>query len=165
MKKIKLRRTVRSAYMKEPLKKEDLEFITSNDNAQFQFFPNNSQEFGWWNEQTIEANRQHTWRNDAQSELEDWMRLSNKDAKKYCDGLTTASMEINGMPGWVVPNFYSKGDVMSKKFREQGIDKVKEKVAMSSGWLLLTSNENSTGTLIETGKRLQRMLLKTREKI
>lgn len=162
--KIKLRRTVRSGYLKEPLKKEDVESITGNDKACFQFFPNNSKEYGWLNEQTIEANRQQTYRDDAQSELADWMRLSSNDAKRFCDGLTTASMEINGMPGWVVRNFYSKKNVMSKNFREQGLVKVNEQVSSSGGWLLITSKDNSTGTLIETGKRLQQMLLRTREK-
>ncbi|MBL7702979.1 MAG: hypothetical protein JNM14_12065 [Ferruginibacter sp.] len=161
---IKLRRTVRSGYMKEPLKKEHVAFLTGHDKDYFHFFSNNSKEYCWLNEQTIEANRQQTFRDAAQSELADWMRLSSKEAKKYCDGLTTASMEINGMPGWVVRNFYSKKDVMGKKFREQGLDKVKEQVGSSGGWLLITSKDNSASTLIETGKRLQRMLLKTREK-
>ena len=161
---IKQRRTVRSGYMKESLKKEHVEFLTANDKDYFQFVPKGSKEYGWLNEQTIEANRQQTYRDDAQSELADWMRLSSKEAKKYCDGLTTASMEINGVPGWVVRNFYSKKDVMGKKFREQGLDKVKEQVDSSGGWLLITTKDNATSTLIETGKRLQRMLLKTREK-
>lgn len=163
-KKIKLRRTVRSGYLGEPLKKEHVEFITDNDKEYFQFLYNGSKEYGWLNEQTIEANRQQTYRDNAQSELADWMRLSSKDAKKYSDGLTTASMEINGMSGWVIRNFYSKKNVMSKKFREQGLDKVKEQVGSSGGWLLITSKDNSTATLIETGKRLQRTLLKIREK-
>lgn len=162
--KIKLRRTVRSGFLKEALKKEHVDFIVDGDQEYFHFVPNNSKEYSWLNEQTIEANRLQTYRDNAQSELADWMRLSSKDAKKYCDGLTTASMEINGMPGWVVRNFYSKENVMSKKFREQGLDKVKEQVSSSGGWLLITSKDSSTETLIETGKRLQRMLLKTREK-
>ncbi len=161
---IKLRRTVRSGYLKESLTKKHVDFLTGNDKDYFQFISNSSKEYNWLNEQTIEANRQQTYRDDAQSELADWMRLSSKEAKKYCDGLTTASMEINGMPGWVVRNFYSKKTVMVKKFREQGLDKVKEQVGSSGGWLLITSKDNSTETLIETGKRLQRMLLKTREK-
>lgn len=161
---IRQRRTVRSGYMKESLTKEHVAFLTGNDKDHFQFFSNGSKEYNWLNEQTIEANRQQTYRDDAQSELADWMRLSSREAKKYCDGLTTASMEIHGMPGWVVRNFYSKKDVMSKKFREQGLDKVKEQVNSSGGWLLITSKDNATSTLIETGKRLQRMLLKTREK-
>jgi len=162
--KIKFRRTVRSGYLREAIKKDDIGFLINNDKDYFQFFPNNSKEYSWLNEQTIEANRQQAYRDDAQSELADWMRLSSKDAKKYCDGLTTASMEINGIPGWFVRNFYSREDVMSKNFREQGLDKVKEQVGSSGGWLLITSKNNSTETLIETGKRLQRMLLKTRER-
>lgn len=162
--KIKLRRTVRSGYLKEPLKKDDVEFITGNDKKNFHFLPNNSKEYSWLNEQTFEANRHQTWRDNAQSELADWMRFSSEDAIKNCDGLTTASMEINGMSGWVVRNFYSKKNVMSKKFREHGLNIVKEQVSRSGGWLLITSKDNSTETLIETGKRLQRMLLKTRER-
>jgi hypothetical protein len=161
--KIKLRRTVRSGFQKGVVKKEHIDFITGNDKEYFHFVANNSKEYGWLNEQTIEANRQQTYRDDAQSELAAWMRLSGKEAKKYCDGLTTASMEIDGLPGWVVRNFYSKESVMSKKFREQGLDKVKEQVGSSGGWLLITSKDSSPETLIETGMRLQRMLLKTRE--
>ncbi len=60
--KIKLRRTVRSGYLKEPLKKDDVKFITGNDKKNFHFLPNNSKEYSWLNEQTIEANRHQTWR-------------------------------------------------------------------------------------------------------
>ena len=97
-------------------------------------------------------------------ELADWIRFSSNDAEKYCDGLTTASMEIEGIPGWVLRNFYGKSNVMKKSFREQSIDKVKKQVSQSAGWLLITSKNNSVVTLLETGKRLQRLLLKIREK-
>jgi hypothetical protein len=64
------------------------------------------------NEQTIIANRLQSYRNPAQEELADWIRFSSKNAEKYRDGLTTASMEIEGVSGWVVRNFYDKGNVM-----------------------------------------------------
>ena len=83
---------------------------------------------------------------------------------KYWDGLTTASMEIEGIPGWVLRNFYGKENVMRKGFREQSIDKVKEQVSQSAGWLMITSKDNSVATLLETGKRMQRMFLKVRER-
>lgn len=155
---------VRSGYLNETLKKEHIEFLTGNDKDHFQFFANTTKEYHWLNEQTIEANRKQTYRDDAQAELANWMRLSGNDAKKYCDGLTTAGMEINGMAGWVVRNFYDKKNVMSKSFREQGLDKVKAQVNSSGGWLLITSKDHATASLIDTGKRLQQMLLKTREK-
>lgn len=162
-KKIKLRRTVRSGFLNEPLKEEHINFLKGNEQAYFHFISNHLKEYNWLNEQTIEANRQQTYRDDAQFELAEWMRLSSKDAKRHRDGLTTAGMEISGIPGWIVRNFYDKQNVMSNQFREQGIDKVKEQVNVSGGWMLITSKDNSTAALIETGMRLQRMLLKTRE--
>jgi hypothetical protein len=53
---------------------------------------------------------------------------------------------------------------MKNSFREQSIDKVKEQVSQSAGWILITSKDNSVTTLLETGKRMQRLLLKIRER-
>ena len=46
----------------------------------------------------------------------------------------------------------------------KNVSSVKEQVSKSAGWLLITSKDNSVATLLETGKRLQRLLLKIREK-
>ena len=73
-------------------------------------------------------------------------------------------MEIEGIPGWVLRNFYGKSNVMKTGFRQESIDKVKEQVSQSAGWLLITSKDNSVTTLLETGKRMQRLWLKIREK-
>ena len=128
------------------------------------FIENSTKEYQWLNEQTIEANRIQSYRDTAQEELANWIRFSGKEAEKYCDGLTTASMEIEGIPGWVLRNFYGKSDVMKKSFREQSIDKVKAQVNSSAGWLLITSKDNSLSSLLETGKRLQRLFLKIRKR-
>ena len=73
-------------------------------------------------------------------------------------------MEIGGMPAWLLRNFYNKKDVLKKKFREQSITKVVKQVSQSAGWLLITSKDNSVATLLDTGKRLQRLWLKLRDK-
>ena len=73
-------------------------------------------------------------------------------------------MEIEGIPGWVVRNFYNKDIVMKKDFREVGINKIKKQVSESAGWILITSKDNSVATLLETGRRMQRLFLKVREK-
>lgn len=75
-----------------------------------------------------------------------------------------ASMEIEGITAWYLRTFYGKADVMKNSFREKSIDSVREQVAKSAGWLLITSKDNSVATLLETGKRLQRLLLKIRER-
>jgi hypothetical protein len=161
---IKLRRTIRSNYLSDILKKEDSLFLLKEETDFNHYIPNTAKEHVWLNEQTIEANRIQAYRDAAQSELANWIRFSSKDAAQHLDGLTLAGMEIEGIPSWYLRNFYGKKEVMKKSFREQSIDKVVKQVSQSAGWLLITSKDNSTATLLETGKRLQRLWLKIREK-
>lgn len=163
--KIKNRRTVRSNYLGDNLKKEDLEYLKKDESNEIIYFLNNSKENKYLNEQTIEANRIQSYRDDAQSELANWIRFSSKDVEKYQDGLTLASMEIEGISAWALRNFYNKAKVMKTNFREQSVDKVTTEVSSpSAGWLVITSKDYSTNILLETGKKLQRMWLKVRDK-
>ncbi len=159
---ISSRRTVRSDYLNTPLKRADLTYLVNGETDFVHSLPNTVKECRWLNEQTIEANRIQSYRDVAQRELADWIRFSSDDAATHRDGLTTASMEIDGIPGWVVRNFYGKSSVMKSAFREQNIDSVKEAVAHSAGWLLITSKSNDVATLLETGKRMQRLFLRVR---
>ncbi len=162
--KIKSRRTVRSNYLSDLLKKEDADYLFKEEKVFFNFMPNGAKEYQYLNEQTIEANKIQSYRDAAEKELSEWIRFSSKDAEKYNDGLTTASMEIEGVPGWVVRNFYDKSSVMKKSFRDKNIDNVVKQVSQSAGWLLITSKDHEVATLLETGKRMQRLFLKVREK-
>lgn len=162
--KIRSRRTVRSNYLIEILRKEDVAFLINGEAEFIHFIPNTTREHEWLNEQTIEANRVQSYRDAAQSELGDWIRFSSEEAEEYGDGLTVASMEIEGFSAWVLRNFYSKSNVMKKGFREKSIDTVEKQVAQSAGWLIITSKESSVSELLESGKRLQRLLLKIRER-
>ena len=158
------RRVVRSGYLPDPLKNEDVNDLFGSEREFFRYLPVGSPESTYINEQTIEANRLQTYRDPAQQELANWIRLSSRDAALYRDGLTTASMEIEGVSGLVVRNFYSKSDVMKVEFREQGLAKVREQVSSSAGWILVTSKGNAVTDLLETGRRMQRLFLKIREK-
>jgi hypothetical protein len=60
-------------------------------------------------------------------------------------------------------NFYNSSSVMKNSFREQTMEQVKTQVSQSAGWLLITSKDSSTTSLLETGRRLQRLLLQIRE--
>jgi hypothetical protein len=161
---IKTRRTVRSNYRRELLSKEDLDHIVGSEPDGFHYLPADGKESWYIDDQTIEANRIQAYRDPAQKELADWIRFSSKNAEKYRDGLTTASMQIDGSSGFIVRNFYSKDSVMSIDFRDQGIDKVRSQVAQSAGWILLTSKDSSVATLLESGRRLQRLFLRIRER-
>jgi len=73
-------------------------------------------------------------------------------------------MEIKGISGWVVRNSYGKDNVMKNDFRERGIDQIKKEVSESAGWILITSKGDSVATLLETGRRMQRLFLKVRDR-
>ena len=90
------RRTVRSGYLTDPLKKEDASYILEGEKDFSHFIPGGTKEYYWLNENTIEANR--------------------------------------------------------------------IQVSQSAGWLVITSSENSVETLLETGKRFQRIFLKIRDR-
>jgi nitroreductase len=162
--KIKKRRTVRSNYSSELLKKQDTDYLFHKESDFYNFIPNGAKEYRYLNEQTIAANRIQSYRDAAEKELSEWIRFSSKDAEKYRDGLTTGSTEINGIPGWVVRNFYDKSSVMKNNFRDKNIENVIQQVSQSAGWLVITSKDNSVVSLLETGKRFQRLFLKVREK-
>jgi Nitroreductase family len=162
--KIKSRRTVRSNFLSDVLEKEDLKYLINSEPQFIHYLHATSKESQFINEQTIVANRVQAYRNPAQQELADWIRFSSKDADKHRDGLTTAGMEIEGISGWIVRNFYDKDNVMKNDFREAGIDKIKKEVSESAGWILITSRDNSVATLLETGRKMQRLFLKVREK-
>ena len=162
--KIKNRRTVRSDFLSDVLKKEDFEYLVNSEPEFIHYLPVTGKKSQFINEQTIVANRLQAYRNPAQQELADWIRFSSKNAEKYRDGLTTASMEIEGISGWTVRNFYGRDDVMKKDFRERGIDNVKKQVSASAGWILITSKDNAVMTLLETGRRMQRLFLNVQER-
>jgi hypothetical protein len=162
--KIKNRRTVRSNFLSDLLKKEDIADLVNSEPEFIHYLPASGKESKFIDQQTIIANRLQSDRDPAQQELSDWIRFSSKDAEKYRDGLTTAGMEIEGFSGWVVRNFYNKDNVMTKDFRDKGVDNIKKEVSESAGWMLITSKDNSVETLLETGKRMQRLFLKVREK-
>lgn len=164
LEKMKNRRTVRSDYLPDELKKEDVEYLVAAEADLIRYLPFASKESRFINEQTIEANRLQTYRDPAQNELAGWIRFSSKDAEKYRDGLTTASMEIKGVAGWMVRNFYGRADVLKTDFREIGLNKVREQVAASAGWILITSKDEKVETLLETGQRMQKLFLKVRDK-
>lgn len=162
--KIIKRCTVRSNFSSERIQEADLNFLRREDSENLHFIPNNDPNYQFLNNQTIEANRIQSYRDSAELELSNWIRFSNKEANAHLDGLTTAGMEIDGISGWIVRNFYSKQTVMEKGFREKSISHVIQQVSQSAGWMLITSKGNSVATLLETGKIMQRLFLKIRDK-
>lgn len=163
MARLQTRRTVRSGYANQLLKREDLDAITDKS-SEFIYFARSTTAGRYLADATVEANRKQTYRDPAQEELANWIRWSKQEQERFRNGLTPAGMEITGAAGWYVKHFYGRESVLTKNFREKGIQQVVERVQQGGGWLVLTG-DSSVGGLIETGRRFQRMWLKLRERV
>jgi len=175
LEKIRKRRTLRSDYLNQEVKTEDLKYITKHEaksctlsnvpSPHSFYFSNTSPQGKYLQEGTIEANRKQAFRDPAQEELANWIRWSNKEAKQYRNGLTPESMEIKGIAGLFVRNFYDRESVLKKSFRDQTVDIVAKQVKTCGGWLVVTSHDSNITTLIEYGRVFENMFLRIREKM
>ncbi|MBM3787450.1 MAG: nitroreductase [Acidobacteria bacterium] len=161
---LRLRRTVRTGQLSQALSKPDAATLTSFFGPGAQYFAQDTREGRYLAEATIEANRAQARRNDAQAELASWMRLTTQDARAHRDGLTQESMEVPGFAGWYVRHFLGRDDLMSQSFRDQGVERVQQQVASCAGWLVVTSSDSSLISLLETGRKTERMWLAMRDR-
>ena len=162
MTRIETRRTLRSGYGNDLLRADDLRAITQGL-PEVSYYPRDTRQARYLAEATITANRTQAYRDPAQQELANWIRWSKADQARLRDGLTPAGMEIDGLAGWYVGNFYNRDDVLAKSFREAGIKQVVERVAQGAGWLVMSGPPTVPG-LIESGRRFERMWLGLRER-
>lgn len=158
---IKMRRTVRSGYLNRELRSEDLRQLTDGL-SEWHYYPAGSAQAKYLVEATIEANRKQASRDDAQLELANWIRWSNRDAERFRNGLTPESIEITGFAGWFVRTFYGREKVMTEGFRRDGVDHIIEQVRQGAGWLVTVSPDSEMTTLIEAGRTFERLFLRVR---
>lgn len=118
------RRTLRKDQLPRTIEAKDIEYIAGHAPGKVRYFPRGSKEAELISGLTLEANRAQTNRDDSQTELADWIRWSKKDAKKHRNGLTPASMEIDGIAGWFASHFFSRETVLGRSFRKKGVDMV-----------------------------------------
>jgi len=158
------RMTVKHGYLPGRIGKEDLQVLSKPFNGRIFYFPRGTAHADCIAEGAIENFRRQSQRDDAQQELVQWLRLSNREAERRRDGLTTEGMEIRGFKGWFVRNFVQPQDFMKPGYRRQGVDHTAKLARQGAGWLVITSEGRTIADLIETGRRFERMTLLARER-
>ena len=159
-----LRRTVKNGFLSREIAKEDVKALSEPHEGKLFYYPRGTDHARCIREGTVESCRVQTYRDEAQKELADWIRFSNKDARTHRDGLTTEGMEITGFSGWFVRQFMDQGDAVGERFRKQGIDMAAKWASEGAGWMLTTSGGSSVADLIEAGRRFERTALLARER-
>jgi hypothetical protein len=145
------RRTIKNGFLSNELSREHINQITGEMKSKVYTFPKGSREAGLIDKAVLESNRIQAWRDDAQSELADWIRWRDKDSEKHRNGLTSAGMEINGLAALYVKNFFSRDDVLSESFRNQTVELTQKYLSSYGSWIILSTESENPETLIHTG--------------
>lgn len=156
---LKARRTVKHGLRPEKLSTSDITALTKATEGGLHYFPSTGSHAACIAEAALETFRRQTDRDESQKELVRWIRLSNRDAQRRCDGLTTEGMEITGLKGWFVRRFVSPEDFLKPAYRRQSIEMTADLVKEGAGWMVLTSSGETVADLIETGRRFERLAL------
>lgn len=156
------RRTVRTVFKNEDIDSQDFSFLVGGEEG-FHYYPRYSTQAVWLDEASVAATKLQIERENVQEELSRWIRWSDADASKYRNGLTPEAMDITGLAGWYVRNFYGSRDVLGKDFRSATVERVKQQVAQNGGWIVITSENDRISALIETGRCFERMFLRARD--
>lgn len=159
-----LRMTAKHGYRSSELKKEDVDALAEPLGGRLFYFPPGSEHARCIAEGTAETFRIQTGRDEAQQELVKWLRLSHEAVAKHRDGLTTETMEIQGLKGWFVRTFTKPEDFMKQSMRERGVDQVARLTGEGGGWFVITSPGESVADIIEAGRGFERMALMARER-
>jgi hypothetical protein len=163
LERLRARRTLRNGQLRRELSTPDVKALCAEAGVQHvHFIPSRSREGRLLAEATLEANRLQTSRDDAQSELADWMRWTAADGLTHRNGFTPEALEMTGFAGWYVRRFMNRKGVLGKNFRRQSLDRVRQQVASCGGWIIITSEDEDVPGLIDAGRRCERMWLHTR---
>jgi hypothetical protein len=159
------RRTLRSGQLSREISTTDVKALCAYAGVQHvQFITPRSKEGRLLVDATLEANRLQTSRDDAQSELADWMRWTAADGRAHRNGFTPEALEISGVAGWYVRHFMNKKGVLGKSFRQQSLARVRQQVGSYGGWIIITSEAEEIPALVDAGRRCERMWLQTRSR-
>jgi nitroreductase len=160
---VRRRRTLRQGFSTRELRSGDFAYLTQGLPG-FHYFPGTSREGRYLAAGAVEAMRAQSARDAAQAELARWIRWSDEEARRHRNGMTPASLEIDGLAGWYVRSFYTPQDVMSPSFRARGVDRAAEQAGHCGGWIVLTGEAQEVGALIETGRLFERFFLRARDR-
>ena len=156
---IERRMTLRIPFNKNPIIETDVNQIISSYPQNVRYYSATSVEGRFIAEKAMSAYNQQAYNNVAQAELAKWMRFSNKDVKEKKDGLTTAGMQITGMAGFFVRNYYKPVDSKKVSFIKAGIDKTKKQILVCGGWIVIIASNNSVKEWVNLGRIYQNVHL------
>jgi nitroreductase len=158
---LRSRRVLRTKLATAPLDPHHVAMLTEAAGA-LRYVPRGDPTCAYLDEVTIDANRRQAFRDAAQRELCAWVRWTKAEARARRDGLSLEALEVKGLTGWVAQTFLDKELLLSPGSRAKTVDLTRSLVAHSGGWLVIASEDDRVPSIIDAGRRFQRMALLVR---
>ena len=159
---LRARRTVRNGFSRKPLRNDTLEKLLHGIPG-VRFIAKDSDEGRSITEAVSGAVVQQNGDDAAMRELSEWIHWKTSEAEQRRDGLTPATMDIDGIAGLIARLFFSRKTVMGKSFRGKAVDIAREQLAQHGGWLLVSADCDALGDIIGAGRRYEQLGLRCRE--
>lgn len=154
---LELRTTLRIPFDTMSINENDGQKLLSAAPLNVLIVPSNSVEGRYIATNEMKAYTMQAWQKDAQDELSEWMRFSDKDVNSKRDGLTPAGMGIKGIGGFMVRNFMKPEDSKKESFVNAGVEKTRKQVDNCGAWILISAENNTVRACIEAGRTYERL--------
>jgi hypothetical protein len=142
----------------EPVTAADLKDIkAAGRSTAVRYFPAGSTEAAWVREEAPKAALAQAERDPVQRELVDLFHFSRKTPEERPVGMTPEMMGLGGITRFVWYSFFTPETMMKDSNRKTIGKMITEQLENSAGILVITSESNSPGDLIDAGNRYQRM--------
>lgn len=159
---IRERHSIKTPFENMPIKDEHLrDLLSIGDNIEY--YPLTSKKGTYIKEAMYNASVEEAFNTATQEELSQWIVTSLKEDKERKDGMRAEQMGMEGVKKYFYYAFVNKNSVKSKSFINPGLKKSKEQVENCSGFAIITSKDNSITELVNSGRILEKFLLKANE--
>lgn len=159
---LRRRCTVRGPFLRQALRADDLAALFAGIDG-CHYFPADSAAGRSLALATTEANRAQAAREAVLEELARWLRWSDADGERRAIGLSPAELELGRFAAWYADTFYAESRSRAEWYRQRQVQTIEGWVDNCGGWIVVTG-AGSVPALIETGRRLERLLLRLRER-
>ncbi len=122
-----------------------------------------SREFDAIKTATLEAYEKQAYDLEAASELSDWLRLSNREAKARKDGLPAEQLGLSGIRKFFYYLITNHENAKGKTFADQGVATCRKQLENCTGFAVVCG-DNTEARLVECGRNTVRLWLALTDK-
>lgn len=161
VKAIVLRRTTRRPFARTPVASRDVRALCAGLDHLL-WIPGDSLVARAVREIVAGAAGSQLGRQEALAELAAWLHRSRRAGAASGDGMVPEDLQLGGVPGWLAQHCPDRRVFTSALFRRLLAERAARLASASGGWLIVATPDASMPSLVDAGRRLERLLLRSR---